>query len=84
MTRNNNQNFLIPYTICKTKIFWFGTFSSRCLSLKVISLESAKSNLIIKLNKINKEPKRPLFSSFYTLFTCNKIPQRIVNFCLIN
>ena len=80
MTRNNDQKclipYIIPYTIRKTNNFWFGIFSSRCLSLKVISLESAK-----KLNKKkNKEPKRPLFSSFYTLFTCNKIPQRIVNF----
>jgi hypothetical protein len=83
MTRNNNQKFLIPYiisyTIRKTNNFWFGIFSSRCLSLNVISLESAKSNLIKKKKK-NKEPKRPLFSSFYTLFTCNQIPQRIVNF----
>lgn len=46
MTRNNNQKFLIPYTIRKTNHFWFGTLNSRCLYLKVISLESAKSNLI--------------------------------------
>jgi hypothetical protein len=68
MTRNNNKKFWISYTIRKTKNFCFGTFSSRCLSLKVLSLESAKSNF----NKINKEPKRPLFSLFYTLFICNK------------
>lgn len=34
MTRNNK---IFP----KTKKIWFGTISSRCLSLKVISLESA-------------------------------------------
>ena len=41
MTRNNK--ILIPYNIRKNKNFWIGTLSSRSLSLKVISLESAMS-----------------------------------------
>lgn len=41
MTRN--KKILIPYNIRKTKNFWFGTLSSRFLSLKFISLESARS-----------------------------------------
>lgn len=48
MTRNNK-------IFRKTKNFWFGTISSRCLSLKVISLESACHR--IKLNKIKKNLK---------------------------
>jgi len=44
MTRNNKK-------FRKTKIFWFGTISSRCLSLKVISLESACHRNKIKLNQ---------------------------------
>lgn len=47
MTRNNK-------IFRKTKNFWFGTISSRCLSLKVISLESACHRNQIKLNKIKK------------------------------
>ncbi len=59
MTRNNK-------IFRKTKIFWFGTISSRCLSLKVISLESACHRNKIKLNQTKKKSKRPLFSAFYT------------------
>jgi len=53
----------------KTKNFWFGTISSRCLSLKVISLESACRRNQIKLNKIKKESKRPLiFGILYLIY----------------
>jgi hypothetical protein len=41
MTRNNKIG--IPYNIRKTQNVWFRTLSSRSLSLKFISLESARS-----------------------------------------
>ena len=44
MTRNNK-------IFRKTKNFWFGTISSRFLSLKAISLESACYRNQIKLKK---------------------------------